>query len=325
MLKIDAHIHFKGDHPESIAFLEAHDLKLLNVSVAKDVHGEWRRRLADDYSELAAAHPDRYAWCTAFDLPRPDDPDYVERMIEELDRDFAHGALACKVWKNIGMEVKAPDGRFLMVDDPLLEPIFAHLAREGRTLLMHIAEPLACWQPLDPASPHYGYYSKNPEWHMHGKKGFPSHAELIAARDRVAERHPELRVVGAHLGSLAHDVSEVAKRLERYPNFAVDTSARLGDLALQPPEKVRAFFKRFADRVLFGTDLVMHAPQAAMTDAERAQALRRTAECYRREFAYYETRDSLTLFGREVEGLGLPQALLEKLYLENARRWYPGL
>jgi len=80
-----------------------------------------------------------------------------------------------------------------MPDDPLLDPIYARIAARNKSLLMHIAEPLACWLPLDEKSPHYGYYSQNPEWHMYGKKRFPSHQELIQARDNVVARHPNLR------------------------------------------------------------------------------------------------------------------------------------
>jgi len=65
-----------------------------------------------------------------------------------------------------------------MVDDPLFDPIWEFLAHEDRTLLMHIGEPLACWRPLVDDNPHYGYYSKNPQWHMYGKPEYPSHEAI---------------------------------------------------------------------------------------------------------------------------------------------------
>jgi len=54
------------------------------------------------YRRLAQEHPDRYVWCTSFDLPRFDDPRYLEKVLEDLDRDFDAGAIACKVWKISG-------------------------------------------------------------------------------------------------------------------------------------------------------------------------------------------------------------------------------
>ena len=227
MTVIDAHMHYGDRHPQFLSLLEEFDLKFFNICVAHEVMEEWRQYAAL-YSALTKEYPERFAWCTSFDPPGFDDPGYVQRVIDGLDRDFEDGAIACKVWKDLGMEVKNPDGSFFMVDDPLLDPIFDHIAQADRTLLMHIAEPLACWQPLDENNPHYGYYSENPEWHMFNKPEFPSHQQLIAARDHVVEKHPNLRIVGAHLGSLEYDVDEVAARFDRYPNFAVDISARSG-------------------------------------------------------------------------------------------------
>jgi len=323
MLRIDAHVHYNGDHEDCLALLERLDLKLLNVSVAHGPDDPWRDR-AEAFRTLAQVYPDRYAWCTTFDEP-DGSTDYAERVIAGLEEDLRMGAIACKVWKNIGMSARKPSGEFLMVDDPIFDPIYAYLAREGRTLLMHIGEPLACWQPLDERDPHYAYYSMHPEWHMYGRAGYPSHAELIAARDRVLTKFPELRVVGAHLGSLEYDVGEVAKRLERYPNFVVDTSARTKDLACQDREAVRAFFEAYPDRVLFGTDIVIRNSHRAMPQEERAAALARMAERYAHEFAYYEGDGELTVAGRTVRGLDLSSEVLEKLYYGNAVRWIPGL
>ncbi len=324
MTTIDAHIHLAAGHPECDGLLERLDVKVLNVCVPRDSEGKWREE-AERYRSLNASSPERFAWCTGFDLPRFGDPHYAERAIQGLRSDIDAGAVACKIWKNVGMEVRRPDGAFLMVDDPLFEPILAFLEKEGLTLLLHIGEPLACWQPLDPASPHYGYYSAHPEWHMHGRAGFPPHQALIDARDRVVERHRRLRVVGAHLGSLEHDVAEVARRFERYPNFAVDTSARVRDLAHQEPAKVRAFFDRFPDRVLFGTDQVYRTDLSQVDAAERSETLRKIEARYAMERAFYEGRGAVTLFHRQVEGLGLSEALLRRFCAENARRWYTGL
>lgn len=323
MLRIDAHVHYNGDHEDCLALLERLDLKLLNISVAHGPGDPWRER-ADAFRALAQAHPERFAWCTTFDEPDGTE-DWAERTIAGLEADFCQGAIACKVWKNIGMSARKATGEFLMVDDPVFDPVYAYLVRGGRTVIMHIGEPLACWQPLDENDPHYGYYSTHPEWHMYGKAGYPSHGELIDVRDRVLARFPQLRVVGAHLGSLEYDVKEVAVRLDRYPNFAVDTSARTKDLARQDRETVRAFFGAYADRVLFGTDAVIRESHRAMPEDARVAALERMQARYEREFAYYDSDRPMTIAGRTVHGLGLSAGVLAKLYAANAVRWVPGI
>ncbi len=324
MRRIDAHCHFNGNHPASAKFCDDLNVKILSICIGTDTNGAWRTQ-ADRYGAMTQKYPEQYAWITSFDLPRFDDRGYVDKVINQLDRDFAAGAIACKVWKNLGMEVKHPDGRWFQVDDPLLSPIFDYLAKSNKTLAMHIGEPMACWRPLDKTSPHYGYYSVNPQWHMYGKSEWLSHADHIKARDNVAAQHPTLRIVGCHFGSLEYDTDEVAKRLDQYPNFAVDTSARLGDMMIQDREKVRNFFLKYQDRILFGTDLFTHADVPSPTDEQRAQIHKDVKECALAWFDFLGTDKVVSYWDHSAKGLALPPDVCEKIWLHNAKHWYPGI
>ena len=322
-MKIDAHIHVAADAPQAIAFMDEIGVKFLNIAVA--CGSGWREQYFRPFADLAEKDGEHFAWCTSFDLPVFPDPDYADRTIAELDRDFAKGAVACKVWKNIGMELKDEDGQFVQIDHPIFSPILEHLEREGHTLIAHLGEPLACWQPLDPGNPHYGYYSQNLEWHLYGRSGFPSHGEIIAARDRVLERHPGLKFVGAHLGSLEFDVSEIAARFDRYPNFLVDTSERLGDLMCQDPDKVRAFFLEYSDRILFGTDIVMLEPFSTLSPETVTRRCEEMREVFNAWFQYLETNQSVSHVGQSSPGIHLPESVLNRVYLENAAAAFPGI
>jgi len=328
MMIIDAHAHLPGDDPSAVALLGDLDVRVVNISIGCDAHGGWRgvtRYGAEPFATLAREQPKHFAWCTSIDLPRFDDPHYIERVIADLAKDFANGAMACKIWKNIGMEAKDPKGRFAMVDDPYFEPIFSYLAREGRTAILHTGEPKACWLPLDPVSPHYEYYKGHPQWHMYERTDFPSHDDLIASRDRVLEKHPGLRMVGAHLGSLEYDVAEVAARLDRFPNFAVDTGERLLDLAIQDREKVRSFFAAYTDRVLFGTDIDLDSPLSQMDEATRRGAVEMMRDRYHRELAFYREAAEIEFKGRQVTGLGLGADIQPKFLHDNAAKWFGGI
>ncbi len=321
---IDAHMHYADDDPEFLALLAEYDFKYLNICVVPELDIDWRAQ-ANLYRSMTDAHPHRFAWCTSFSLPDFIDQTWHDQTIAQLDADFAAGAIACKVWKNVGMELRKPDGSFVMPDDPIFDPIYEHVAAANRTLLTHIAEPLACWQPLNSENPHYNYYSKNPEWHMFNRPDYPAHQQLIDARDHLVAKHPKLRVVGAHLGSLEYDVDEVAARLDRYPNFAVDISARLVDLVVQPSDKVRDFFIRYADRILFGTDVVMRQRPSAMKPDDRKAALDQLRTMYATHFAYFEQDGEVTVRDRTTTALNLPSDILEQFYIRSAQAWYPGL
>lgn len=321
---IDAHIHYGDNAPELLDLLDKFNLQLLNICVAQDNHGAWRDQ-AETYARLAHEDPTHFAWCTSFDLPRFDDPHYIDSVLAGLDTDFANGAVACKIWKNIGMEVRKPDGSFLMPDDPLLDPVYEHLVANRWPLLTHIAEPLECWLPLKEGTPHYGYYSRNPQWHMFNKPEFPSHEALMAARDNVLAKHPQLQVIGAHLGSLEFDVDEVAARFDRYPNFAVDISARLADLAIQDSAKVRAFFIRYQDRILFGTDVVMRAAPSTLAVADRQNVLDALGQTYEMHIAYLQGSGEVQVRSYTTDALALPAPILDKIYQSNAGSYYPKL
>jgi predicted TIM-barrel fold metal-dependent hydrolase len=160
---------------------------------------------------------------------------------------------------------------------------------------------------------------------MYGKDQFPSHAALMAARDQVLAKHPKLRMIGAHLGSLEYDVDEVAARLDRYPNFAVDISARLSDLAIQDSAKVRDFFTNYQDRILFGTDVVMRQAPSALPPAERDNALNALRQTYEMHLAYLEATGPVQVRTYATQGLALPATVLDQIYRQNALTWYPRL
>jgi len=321
---IDAHAHMAADEAPALSLLAELDVRALNISLGLDDSGRWRAASdfgADRFRELARVHRDRFAWCTSFDLPGLSDPTYAERVIAGLERDLAAGAVACKVWKNVGMELRDRNGDFVLLDHPVFEPVFRYLEQRCVPLIVHVGEPRACWLPLDERSPHYDYYREHPEWHMHGRSEAPSWEALLAARDRVLARHPKLRVVGAHLGSVEHDLVDLGRRLDRFPNLAVDTAGRLLDLAVQDPGKVRAFFKRYSDRILFGTDICLPRALSEMDADEKKRSLEQIAASYALAFAYYASRERLVAGRHTFHGIALAEAEKRRFFSSNAMTW----
>jgi predicted TIM-barrel fold metal-dependent hydrolase len=321
MRKIDVHSHIYEDLPAVNAMLQRANVRVINVSnPGTDGHLDFMHRFN---AALVKKHPDIFSFASTFDLTTRDQPGYGARVAKALDETFAQGAVMVKIWKEVGLELKRPDGAFLLPDDPLLDPVYAHLASRKKPLLAHLAEPREAWLPLDPKGVHYGYYSRNPQWHLYGKPQFPSHAALMDARDRILARHPNLVVIGAHIGSLEYDVAEAAKRLDQYPNFHVEVSARTRDLTRQPSEKVRAFFMKYQDRILYGVDRSWRpyrTPDTTPTDAAREKFAADLEAQYRRDWAYYAGTGTTPYGDANVEALGLPPAVLEKFYWRNAER-----
>ena len=310
--KIDVHAHYRTDAPDLVPTLAAWNARavLVNVTGAeRKIDEKWR-----DMSALRAAHPDRFFQVATFDPFAIDEPDFAARVIERLRAHIAAGAKGVKVWKDIGMEVKDANGRYVQIDDPRFQPIWNFLAAQHIPVMAHIGEPLAAWRPLSDSSPHFWYYSNNPQYHAYSHPEIPRHEEIIAARDRWLARNPRLTVVAMHLASLEYDVAEVAKRLDAYPNLYVETAARINDLAMQPSGKVRDFFVRYQDRVMWGTDF---------GEGQVSRAGLETS--FDQQWRYYATGDTVTLgnprgWHRTVKGLALPRGVLEKFAHRNAER-----
>ncbi len=333
MPKIDAHAHVGGMSPGHLraflAFLEKHNLRWLNIAVSGMDWGRLSRQIGSAQA-LHAAYPDRLAWATSFTVSNWGAPDWAALANATIDDGFGGGAVAVKIWKDVGMVLKDPDGKYVMADDPRLDPVFSALAKQNRTLVAHLGEPRNCWLPVDQMTVDGDrrYFSAHPEYHGLLHPEVPNYEAQIAARDRMLERHPTLRVVGCHLGSLEYDVDELAKRLDKYPNFAVDLAARIVHLQIQPREKVRGFLVKYQDRLLYGTDLDFGRGSDAAGDDVEAR-LAGMAARYESDAAWFATDQELPLerirAGFRARGVALPASVLRKIYYENARRWYPGL
>ncbi len=320
--KIDVHSHVFDDAPEFPALFRRLNLRTINVcNNGTDGRLEEMHRIAQT---LAARHPELFPFEATFDLLRRDEPGYADEVTAFLGRQFRAGARGVKIWKEVGIDIKTPDGKFILPDDPRFDPIYAFIAAQKKVLHAHLAEPIDAWRPLDPASPHYSYYSGNPQWHLHGKPEYPSHAAIIAARDRILEKHPTLTVLGAHLGSLEHDLDAIAARLDRYPNFHIEVAARTRNLTRHPREKVREFLLTYQDRVLYGLDASWKPflRPTPPTPAQRTGHVNRLELLYRADFDYYAGRGEITYNNRKVQALALPRTVLEKFYHRNAQRLY---
>ncbi len=66
---------------------------------------------------------------------------WSRRIIEGLEKDLSEGAITVKIWKNIGMTVRDRSGRFIMVDDPGLEPVIEFIKSKGVPITGHLGEP----------------------------------------------------------------------------------------------------------------------------------------------------------------------------------------
>jgi hypothetical protein len=249
--------------------------------------------------------------------------DWLNNTENWLDSCLKNGAVAVKVWKNIGMSYRDDSGKLVMIDDPRFDSLFNWLSNKKIPVVGHLGEPKNCWLPLSEMTTRNdsGYFSQHPQYHMYLHPELPSYEDQMAARDRMLSKHPDLHFIGAHLASLEWSVDRIAAFLDKFPNAAVDMTERMGQLYYQTRtdrEKVRNFFLTYQDRILYGTDM---GDDGKSDPSEFVQKMHQTRL---NDWKYLTTDAKMTssLIKGEFQGIKLPRSVIDKIYRENAFKWY---
>lgn len=324
VLKIDSHAHIDTDRGFFEQQAVRDNFRLLTINVDhSDSLAVWHQHEVALNAIKKYPRNVYYAATFYFDTAGFGTDGWSRKVIGHLEKDIAGGAVSVKIWKNIGMKERDKNGRFIMVDDPALDPVFKFIISRGLPVTGHLGEPRNCWLPLDKMTVRSdsNYFAANPQYHMFLHPEYPSYDDQINARDHLLEKHPDLVFVGCHLGSLEWNVDELAKRLDKFPNMAVDMAARICHLqyqSLSDRNRVRDFCIKYQDRLLYGTDL---SDEGSGTAEELSAQIHQT---WLDDWRYFTTDDKMTsnTFRGEFKGLKLPKEVIRKIYSENAIKWY---
>jgi predicted TIM-barrel fold metal-dependent hydrolase len=320
--KIDTHTHHNSESTALTAAAKLSNFHLLTVNVDVPDYPplEEQVRLA---LLQKSKNPESIDFLSTISLANWNDQDWEESEISRIKTTFEQGALGIKIWKNIGMTYQDEHGDFVMADHPRLEAVFNYVQDQGKTLMAHLGEPRNCWLPVDEMTVNSdkSYFSRHPEYHMFLHPEYPSYEQQVEARDRLLEKFPKLRFVAAHLGSVEWDVDELAKRLDRFPNMAVDMAARIGHLQYQSQknrERVRKFLIDYQDQLIYGTDLEISGDP----DPEKMKSNAITT--WQSDWKYLVSDEWMEVgdVDGEFQGLQLPKEVVDKIYYHNAVRWF---
>lgn len=313
--KIDAHFHYLTPDDRYMKFAISQNFKLLTPIWDGEVSIRDQLRVS---AKIKRLFPEDYAFFATF----PADSFYIsgfaDKTIALIKKAIRSGATGVKIWKNIGMVIRDLEGKFVMVDDTVFEPVFRFLEKNHIPVIGHLGEPKDCWMPFekmtDPSD--VAYYKNNPQYHMYMHPDVPSYEKQIQARDNLLRKHPGLDFTGAHLASLEWSVDEIARRLDSFPSLKVDLAARMYHLRYQSNidyEHVRNFMIKYQDRIIYGTDNEVHDTEGA----DLPVILENLRRGWLAQWIYLAT-DSVI----GVKGLKLPKEVIDKIYYKNAIQYF---
>ena len=319
--KTDIHLHVNSLDARYMELAEEYNFRVMSPNVDSRIPVEEQLETS---TLIKKSWPGQYAFFGTFSFDDFGKDDFVEKTIVTIDKCIEQGATGIKIWKNIGMVLRDSSGRYIMVDDPALKPVFSYLEEKKIPVMGHLGEPKNCWLPLEQMTDtgNYRYYKANPQYHMYLHPEAPSYDDQINARDMLLRNHPGLDFIAAHLASLEWSVDEIAKRLDMFPDMKIDMSARMAHLQYQSIrdfEKVRDFMIKYQDRLIYGTDITISKDE--QNPEARMKAL---SDRWESNWIYLAT-DSVQKIRNiegDVKGLHLTKKIIDKIYYENAGRYF---
>ncbi len=276
-----------------------------------DLDGGWGEDTLDLHLSRLSPASDRFRVFGGVDWGKWPElgKDFPAYAVLRLRAQKERGAFGLKIWKPFGLVVRDQDGELVVVDDVRLDPLWQAAGELEMPVLVHVADPVAFFDPIDETNERWEEIGAHPEWAFTSPP-FPAFLEILNAFKNLVKRHPATTFIGAHVGCYAENLGFVAQMLDDCPNYSIDISARLGELGRQP-YRARRFFLDYPDRILFGLDDGVHL------------------EGYRLSYRFFESDDEyfnystgdIPLQGRwNVCGLHLPDDVLKKFYYDNAAR-----
>jgi predicted TIM-barrel fold metal-dependent hydrolase len=259
----------------------------------------------DSLYQFFQKYPDRFVLFCGIDYSGYNEPGFAEKAIRELERCYRVGARGVGELgdKGKGLFYSKPTPAYGMhIDDARLDPVIKKCGELGMPISVHVAEPIWMYQPMDAQNDGLMNAYK---WRLDDQEGILGHAEMVKTLENAVKKHPETTFIACHYANSSYDLEILGTLFDQYPNLYADISARFAETAVIP-RTVNRFFTRYADRLVYGSDMGMDK------------------DMYLTTFRILETEDehfydhNISSYHWAMNGYGLSPQVLEKVYRNNA-------
>ncbi len=229
-------------------------------------------------------------------------------LVEQIDSLIRTGADGLKLIESKPTHRRVPNSP---MDSDYYDAAFARLEEAGLPTVWHVADPEEFWDP-----------ALTPGWASSRGWGYDStwtpKETFYAEVENVLRKHPKLKAIFAHFYFLSADLPRAAALLERYEGVRLDLAPGIEMLynLSKTPEAAREFFIKYADRIIFGTDI--DADGTIEHSKIRTGIITRWLESSD-EYRVPDGADYLLGPPEDgvIRGMTLPEDVLEKIYAGN--------
>ncbi|MCF2137842.1 MAG: amidohydrolase [Candidatus Thorarchaeota archaeon] len=191
----------------------------------------------------------------------------------------------------------------IAVDDPSLDPLFDVFRDLDIPVLIHISDPDTYYATKYPA------------------EEFGSKEDHLQQFENRMKRSPRVRYQVAHFGAQPeiHRLDNLGRWFRDNPTLSVDTgSARWMVRELgRDTKRAREFLIRYADRIIFGTDCVSRTNDVSYYEGRYlSERLLMETDVTQVPLPFVDT-DTILSGGTIINGLSLPQDVIDKIYWQN--------
>jgi predicted TIM-barrel fold metal-dependent hydrolase len=189
-------------------------------------------------------------------------------------------------------------------DDAQMDSLFERCGELGLPVSIHVADPIWMYEPMDNTND--GLMNAF-HWRLDNQPDIVGHSGMIDILERTVKKHANTTFIACHFANLSYDLARLGQVLEKHPNLYADIAARYAETA-PIPRFVTNFYAKYADRLLYGTDMGFEK------------------DMYRVTFRILETSDEHfyehDMFGYHwsLNGFGLRDEILRKVYSANAEK-----
>ena len=276
--------------------------------------------------KIYSKYPGRFEmWCS-FDLSGNDQPGFGPNAVKALEDCHRAGAMGVGEVSDKGRGFasrpfgfggskksggprpaqRPPQPPGPHADDPRMDALWDKCAQLGMPINIHVSDPIWSYKPMDLTNDGLmnGY-----TWRIDDSQpGLLGHDGLIESLAHACEKHRKTVFIACHLANLDYDLTRLGQTFERHPNLYADISARFAETA-PIPKFVSQFFRKYPDRVVYGTDM-----------AYNQRMFRTTFRILETNDEHFYERDLNFNFDYHwpLNGFGLPDGILKKVYRDNA-------